>query len=61
MEKNKLDFSKMSQEEFLKAAFTEAARQEIAELEAMEIEVPSPTVEQRKEIEEMIAKMNNKE
>lgn len=59
MEKNRLDFSKMTQEEFLKVAFEEAARQEIAELEAMDIEVPPPTEAQRKEIEDLIAKMKN--
>lgn len=37
------NFSIMTQEEFLKAAFVEAARQEIAELEAMDIEVLPPT------------------
>ena len=62
MEKNKLDFSKMTPEEFLKVAFTEAARQEIVELEAMDIEamdieVSHPTEAQRKEIEDLIAKM----
>lgn len=51
------NFSKMTQEEFLKEAFEEAARQEIAELEATVIEVPPPTEAQRKEIEDLIAKM----
>ena len=50
----KLDFSKMTQEEFLKATFKEAAEQEIAELEAMDIEIPKPTEEQRKEIKELL-------
>ena len=44
------NFSKMMQEEFLKAAFEEAARQEIAELETMAIDILKPTEEQRKEI-----------
>ena len=51
------NFSRMTQEEFLKAAFEEAARQEIAELEAIAFEVPPPTEAQRKEIEDLIAKM----
>ena len=50
----KLDFSKMTQEEFLKVAFKEAAEQEIAELEAMDIEILEPTEEQRKEIKELL-------
>ena len=50
----KLDYSNMTQEEFLKAAFKEAAEQEIAELEAMGIEIPKPTEEQRKEIKELL-------
>ena len=50
------NFSKMAQEEFLKAAFVEAVRQEIAELEAMDIEVSPPAEAQRKEIEDLIAK-----
>ena len=44
----------MTQEEFLKATFKEAAEQEIAELEAMDIEIPKPTEEQRKEIKELL-------
>ena len=41
-------------EAVLKAAFTEAAERELAELEAMDIEVPQPTEKQRKEIEKAI-------
>jgi len=41
-------------ETILREAFKEAAEQEIAELEAMDIEVPSPTEKQRKEIEKAI-------
>ncbi|MBQ8837176.1 MAG: hypothetical protein IJ002_06690 [Clostridia bacterium] len=48
------DFSKMTEEEFLKAAFTEAANREIAEIEAMDIEVLEPTDEQRREIKELL-------
>ena len=38
----------------MKAAFKEALEQEIAELEAMDIEIPEPTEEQRKEIKELL-------
>ena len=49
-----LDFSKMTQDEFLKSAFTEAASREIVEIEAMDIEVREPTDEQRREIKELL-------
>ena len=48
------DFSKMTQEEFLKAAFREAVEQEIAELEAMDINVPDLTEKQKREIQQTI-------
>ncbi len=48
-------------EAVLKTAFTEAAEQEIAELEAMDIEVPSPTEKQRKEIEKAIRDTSRKQ
>lgn len=54
MKEHKLDFSKMTQEAYLKAAFREAAEQEIAELEAIDIDVPEPTEEQKKEIQQAI-------
>lgn len=49
----RLDFSKMTAEEFLRSAVMQAAGVEIAELEAMDIEVPEPTEEQRREIKEL--------
>lgn len=48
-------------EAVLQAAFAEAAEQEIAELEAMDIEVPSPTEKQRKEIEKAIRDTSRKQ
>lgn len=47
-------------EAVLKAAFAEAAEQDIAELEAMDIEVPSPTEKQRKEVEKAICNIDRK-
>ena len=46
------------EEEILKAAFTEAARQEIEELEKLDIEVLFPTEAQRIEIKDLIKAMN---
>lgn len=54
MKEKKLDFSKMTQEEFLKAAVIESVEREMAELEAMDIDVPEPTEEQKKEIQQAI-------
>lgn len=48
-------------EAVLQAAFTEAAEQELAELEAMDIEVPQPTEKQRKEVEKAMRDTCRKE
>lgn len=53
--KNKYDDA--LQEAFLKSAFEEAARQDIAELEAMNIEVRYPTEKQKREIQREIRKV----
>ena len=47
-------------EAILTAAFTEAAEQEIAELEAMDIEVPEPTAKQLREIERAVRSVSRK-
>lgn len=44
-------------EELLKAAFTEAVRREIEELEKLNIEILFPTDAQRKEEKDLITKM----
>lgn len=44
-------------EEILKAAFTEAARREIEELEKLDIKILFPTDAQRKEVKDLITKM----
>lgn len=47
-------------EAFLKSAFQEAAAQDIAELEAMDIEIRYPTEKQRREIEREIRRAERK-
>lgn len=53
--KNKYDDA--IREAFLKSAFEEAARQDIAELEALDINVKYPTKKQKREIEREIRKV----
>lgn len=56
--KNKYD--EAVSEAFLKSAFEEAAAQELAELDEMDIEIEPPTDKQRREIERELRKLERK-
>ncbi len=53
-------YDKAISEAFLKSAFEQAAAEDIAELEALDIEVPEPSAKQRREIERRIRAIGKK-